>query len=178
MKKLLKIIGLLLLLVIAFVLIGGLFIKKDYHIEREIIINAPKEKVWSHVKSLQAFAKWNPFLEKDPNVKVNFTGQEGAIGSVYEWDGNSDVGKGSQTITVADSSTSSFKSHLHFIKPFEGDAEGYVKLADAGSNTKVSWGFDSKYKYPMNVMTLFMDGMMKEVFDKGLGNLKKIAEAK
>ena len=176
MKKVLKIIGILILLVIAFVLIAGIFIKKDYHLERSITINAPKEKVWGHVNSLQQFSKWNPFLEKDPNAKTSFEGTPGAIGSVYSWDGNSDVGKGSQTLVSLDSA-SSVKSHLHFIKPFEGEADAFLSLTDAGTGTKVTWGFDSKYKYPMNVMTLFMDGMMEKVFDKGLAKLKAQAEA-
>ena len=177
-KTILKIIGILILLLLAFVFIGGLFIKKDYHLERSITINAPREKVWGHVNSLQKFATWNPFVEKDPNVKTSFEGTEGTPGSVYKWDGNSKVGQGTQTITSIDSA-SSVKSHLHFIKPMEGQADAFLNLADAGNgSTTVTWGFDSKYKYPLNVMTLFMDGMMENTFDKGLNKLKKIAESK
>jgi len=177
MKKVLKIIGILILLVIAFVLIAGIFIKKDYHLEKDIVINAPREKVWAHVNTLRQFSTWNPFVEKDPNVKTSYEGVEGTVGSKYSWDGNSDVGKGTQTITAIDSA-SSVKSHLHFIKPMEGEAEAYLNLSDAGNGaTKVTWGFDSRYKYPMNVMTLFMGGMMGDMFNKGLGKLKTLSEA-
>lgn len=177
MKKVLKIIGILILLLIAFVLIAGLFIKKEYHLEKSITINASREKVWSHVNSLQDFSTWNPFIDKDPNVKTSFQGIEGTVGSVYNWEGNSDVGQGNQTITSIDSA-SSVKSHLNFIKPFKGEADAFVNLSDEGSGTKVTWGYDSKYTYPTNVMTLFMDGMMGDLFNKGLGKLKVISETK
>ncbi|CAN5850209.1 K(+)-transporting ATPase subunit F [soil metagenome] len=177
MKKILKIIGILILLLIVFVLIAGIFIKKEYHLEKAIVIKAPREKLWSHVNSLRHFTTWSPFVEKDPNARLTYEGMDGVVGSKYSWDGNSSVGSGTQILTGIDSA-SSVKSHLHFIKPMEGEAESYLNISDAGNgSTKVSWGFDSKYKYPMNVMTLFMDGMMGDMFNKGLTKLKTLSEA-
>ena len=54
MKKVLKIIGVILLLAVAFVLIAGIFVPKTYHLEKDITINAPADKVWNHVNTLQA----------------------------------------------------------------------------------------------------------------------------
>lgn len=178
MKKVLKIIGILLLALIAFVLIAGLFVKKDYHLDRTITINAPKDSVWHYVHSLQQMEKWSPWLEADPNVKVSYEGAEGAVGSVYRWEGNSDIGKGNQTITKT-SPNDSINSHVHFIKPFSGDADVYIKLNGDSTKTTVNWGFDTRYKYPMNVMLLFinMDKMMGEKYDAGLAKLKKLAES-
>ena len=178
MKKFFKIIGIILLLAIIFVLVAGLFVSKTYHFETAITINAPKEKVWDHVNTLNRFQQWNPFLEKDPNCKVSYEGQEGAIGSVYSWKGNKEVGSGSQTLTKLEA-PNRVETHLHFIEPFSGEADAYVNLADEGSGTKVTWGFDTKYPYPMNVMQLFviMDDMMGKDFNHGLAKLKTISEA-
>lgn len=177
MKKFLKILGLIVLAIILFVLISGLFVDKDYHIEKEITINAPREKVWSHVSSFSEMAKWNPFTEKDPNIKTSVSGTDGTVGAVYHWDGNKDVGAGEQTITKLDPNNR-VETHLHFIKPFEGEADAFLNLSDTASGTKVTWGFDTHYKYPMNVMLLFidMDEMMGKEYNKGLANLKAIAE--
>ena len=41
-------IGLFLLLIVA--LIAGLFMKKDYHIERNVTIDAQKDKVFDYIK--------------------------------------------------------------------------------------------------------------------------------
>lgn len=179
MKKFLKIIGVLLLLAIAFVLIAGLIVKKDYHIDRSITINAPKDSVWAFVNSLQKMEKWSPWLDKDSTAKTSHEGQEGAVGSIYRWDGNKDVGKGNQTITKTEA-PGNIESHINFIKPFSGEADVYMHLSDTTGGTKVTWGFDTKYKYPMNVMQLFvnMDKMMGEQYDKGLSRLKALAEKK
>lgn len=178
MKKILKIIGVIILLVIAFVLIAGLFVSKTCHMERDITINAPREKVWNHVSSLRAMEKWNPWREKDPNIKADFEGQDGAVGSVYKWSGNKDVGSGSQTITKLEHSER-VETHLHFIEPFEGEADAFTLLVDAGNGTKVTWGFDTKYAYPMNTMLLFVniDEMMGEDYNKGLAKLKALCES-
>ena len=52
-----------------------------------------------------------------------------------------------------------------------------TEAVDAGS-TRVTWGFESKMNYPMNIMKLFMN--MKEMIGKdfliGLANLKRILE--
>lgn len=178
MKKILKIIGGILVLLIAFVLIAGIFVSKTFHIDKTVTINAPIEKVWSNVNSLQNMVKWSPWLDADPNVKTSFEGQEGAIGSSYKWNGNKDVGSGIQTITKIEQ-PKRIDSRLHFIEPFEGEADTYVALINDGSGTKATWSFDSKYKYPMNVMQLFidMDDMIGKQFDKGLGKLKSLSES-
>jgi len=178
MKRVLKIIAAILILAIVFLLIAGIFVPKSYHLEQDITINASREKIWSHVNSLQQLEKWSPWAEKDPAMKVTFEGQEGTVGSVYKWEGNKDVGEGTQTITGVEPARN-LKTHLHFIEPFEGEADAFIKLADASNATKVTWGFDTRYSYPMNVMQLFvnMDEMMGKEYRAGLTKLKQICES-
>lgn len=177
MKRFFKIVGIVILSLIVLVLIAGLIAPKKYHIEREITINAPREKVWQHVSSLAECHKWNPWSEEDPNIKVNFEGQQGTVGSAYSWESDK-VGVGKQTLTRLDQ-PSRVESQIHFIKPFDGNADIFINLQEAGGGTKVTWGFDTKYAYPMNVMLLIMpmDKMMSESYDKGLNNLKRISES-
>jgi len=178
MKKFLKVIGIILLLIIAFVLIAGIFVSKTYHIEKDITINASRDTVWNNLSSLRAMMKWSPWTDADPNVQVTYEGQEGAVGSLYRWKGNKQVGSGNQTITKIDK-PSRIETHLNFIEPFSGEADAYLNLGDAGNGTKVTWGFDTKYPYPMNVMTLFinMDEMMGKQYNTGLERLKKLSES-
>lgn len=178
MKKILKFIGIILLLLIAFVLISGLFVPKTYRMEKSILINAPREKVWSNVNSLQKLAAWSPWAVKDPNMKVQFEGKEGAVGSMYKWEGNKNVGAGSQSISRIDV-PNQLETKLHFIKPFEGNADAFINLKDSANGTKASWGFQTRYAYPMNVMLLFvnMDEMMGKEYHAGLTKLKRISES-
>lgn len=177
MKKFLKIIGIGIITIIAIVLITALFAPKTLHLEREITINAPKEKVWGNVNSLHALHTWSPWVEPDPNIKITYEGQDGTVGAVYKWIGNDDVGQGEQTITKIDA-PNSIGSHVHFIKPFEGQADAFINLSEAGSATKVTWGFNSKYSYPMNIVLLMnMDKMIGDTYSKGLNKLKTMCEA-
>ena len=179
MKKILKIVGAILLLLVAFVLIAGLFAAKDYHFETGITINAPKEKVWQYTGSLHGMEQWSPFIEGDPNIQLSFEGRDSAVGAIYKWKGNKKVGSGSQTISKIDP-LNRMDTHLHFIEPFEGEADAYLKLSEEGNTTRVAWGFNTRYAYPMNVMLLFMnmDKMMGEPFNKGLAKLKQLSEAR
>jgi len=179
MKKALKIIGILLLLFIVFVLIAGLFMSTSYHFQKEIVINAPKEKVWNLVNNFHGHDKWSPWKDGDPDIQVSYEGQDGTEGAVYKWKGNKEVGSGEQTITKLEP-MSRVNTHIHFIEPFAGEADAFIMLDDAGnSNTKVTWGFDTHYAYPKNTMLLFvnMDKMMGEQYNKGLNRLKNIAES-
>lgn len=178
MKKILKILGILILVVVAFVLIAGLFISKNYHFQQDVSINAPQEKVWGYVSDLRQMDKWSPWKEKDPNIQLSYQGQDGSVGSTYSWKGNKQVGSGSQTITKLDA-PKRVDTHLHFIEPFEGQADAFIALDGANNSTKVTWGFDTRYPYPMNVMQLFvnMDKEMGAEFNSGLTKLKALCEA-
>ncbi|WP_153800286.1 SRPBCC family protein [Foetidibacter luteolus] len=177
MKKVLKVIGIIVLALIIFVLIAGLFVSKDYHLEKNITINAPREKVWGLVNSFEQMDKWNPWKDPDPNIQISYEGQQGTVGSVYKWEGNNDVGAGNQTFTKLEP-MSRTESHINFIKPFKGEADVFLQLDEVSGGTKVNWGFDTRYSYPMNTMLLFidMDKMMGEKYDTGLARLKKLAE--
>ena len=63
MKKFLKILGILVLLLIAYVLIGGLLIPKSFHLERSTSVKAPKHVIWQNVSMFSNFRKWSPWNE-------------------------------------------------------------------------------------------------------------------
>ncbi|MBG9377852.1 SRPBCC family protein [Panacibacter sp. DH6] len=177
MKKFLKILLIAIVSIVAIVLIAALFAPKELHIERDVTINAPKEKVWSNVGSLHGMHSWSPWIEADPAINITYEGNDGTPGAIYKWKGNSDVGEGEQTITKTDA-PNSINTHVHFIKPFEGEADASIVLEDAGNSTKATWTFDSKYAYPMNVMLLLsMDDMIGDTYSKGLNKLKTMCEA-
>ena len=178
MKKVLKVIGILLLVIIAFLLIAAIFLPKTVHLEKEITINASPEKIWPLVNNFKNHTKWSPFIKKDPNVVLSYEGRDATVGSVYAWKGNKEVGSGRQTMTKLDEPRR-VESHLHFIEPFEGEAQAFMILTPTGQSTKTVWGFDSKYPYPMNAMLMFMDmdAMLGKDYNEGLANLKQLAES-
>lgn len=177
MKKVLKVIGVIIGAFIAFVLIAGLFVSKDFHYETSIAINAPIEKVWDQVSNLNNHANWSPWEKKDPNMVKTFSGTPGTVGSVMSWKGNKDVGIGSQTITSLTPMTD-VQTLMKFKEPFETESTAFFKLLQGKDGVQITWGFDSKYPYPFNVSQLLFD--MKKMMDKdfvpGLQKLKTVCE--
>lgn len=177
-----RIVKKLLLFVLAIVVIlmvAGLFVKKDYALEREIVINKPEAEVFNYirmVKNQDNFSVWN---KKDPKAKKEYKGTDGQVGFVYSWDSeNKEVGKGEQEIIkIVENERIDLK--LRFKEPFEAEDNAYFVTEDISPNqTKVKWGFKGHLDYPKNLFLLMMD-MDKELggsLDTGLSDLKKILE--
>ena len=66
--------------------IGLFFIKKDYQIEREIVINQPKTEVFNYIKSLRNQDNFSKWATMDPNMKKVYTGTDGTPGFISFWD--------------------------------------------------------------------------------------------
>ncbi|MGN7705972.1 SRPBCC family protein [Chryseobacterium sp. 22543] len=173
MKTLLKIIGAIIALIIIYAVIAMLAFSKDYHYEKSIVINAPKDKVWQHTNSLKAYNTWDPFSKEIKNFSVTYSGAGDQIGDSYHWTG--DDSEGEQSITEI-TPNEKLGTQLHFIKPFEGMAKSNIVLTPEGSGTKVTWMIDNELNTMMKIMKPMMDSNMDKMFGQGLGDLKKLAE--
>ena len=163
---------------LAIILIIAFFVSKDFHFEKSVTINKPIEQVWQHTNSLSALDKWSPWAAYDQNVKKQILGKDGTVGAKATWDSEVEkVGKGSQTITKIEVPTL-LATKLVFIKPYENEVDGFVKLKSDGQKTIVSWGIDSKMPYPYNIMNLILDTEenIGKDFTSGLNKLKIICE--
>lgn len=178
MKKVLKIIGVIILLIIAIVLIGGLFTAKKYHFEKSISINASQSVVWPYIGYLQATTKWMPWMKMDPNIQSGIEGTDGTPGAKYWWKGNDKVGEGNMVINSVNPPQQTVID-LHFIKPFDSKAITTLSAQNEGNGTKVTWSMDGSNPYPLNFISkvIFnMDAMLDKDFGTGLSNLKAMCE--
>lgn len=175
--KILKRIGLGLLILIALIFIVGLFLPKETHLTREVTIAKPRNEVFAYVRDIRNqdhYAKWN--LE-DPNMAKSYRGTAGTPGFVAAWDSKK-VGKGEQEITKV-TEGERVDMELRFERPMKSTANSFMTTSDAGANqTKVVWGYDAHSNYPMNIMSFFMKGMLGSAFQTGLNNMKKNLESK
>ena len=92
-RILLGIAGILVLL-----LITAVFMRKEYSVHREIVINVPTEKVFNYIKQLKNQDYYNKWVMVDPAKKSEFKGNDGTVGFIYGWNGNKDVGEGEEEI--------------------------------------------------------------------------------
>lgn len=175
LKKILFII----LVLIAIPLVVALFLPKDYSVEREIIINKPKQEVFEYVKYLKNQDNYSKWASMDPNMKKTYSGTDGTVGFVSAWESeNDDVGSGEQEIIkIQEGERIDFE--LRFKEPFESTSPAFMTTESVAENkTKVTWGFSGHMNYPMNLMMLFMDfeKMIGDDLESGLSNLKSEME--
>jgi hypothetical protein len=85
MKILIGIIIVLVGVIVLFLIIG-LFVKKDYSVGKEIVVNKPKTAVFEYLKFLKNQNKFSVWASMDPNMKIVFKGTDGTVGFVSAWD--------------------------------------------------------------------------------------------
>jgi effector-binding domain-containing protein len=174
--KALKIVGIVMLGLVALILIAGLIAPKSYQVERAVSIGAPKSMVFRHIQYWKNWQAWSPWASMDSTMKVTFEGVDGTEGSAYKWTG---VKTGVGIITnsgVKPAETLYYR--MRFIKPWKAEADGYIGVATEGEKTAVTWRFTGRSPYPWNALTLFMnmDKALGGDFEKGLGLMKNICE--
>ncbi|EMY77812.1 polyketide cyclase/dehydrase and lipid transport [Leptospira weilii serovar Ranarum str. ICFT] len=150
-----------------------------FRYERTLSMNAQPEKVYALINDYHNWASWSPWEKLDPSMKRSYSGTASGVGTVYEWEGNSDVGKGRMEI-IESNSPSKVTMKLDFLDPFEAHNMAEFTLSHKDGATHVTWAMYGPNALISKVMGLFydMDRMIGTDFEKGLNNLKTIAEGK
>ena len=175
-KKVLLVLGFLL----ALPLITTLFVRQDYKVETQVVIDQPVQLVFDYIRFLGNQDSFSVWAGLDPNMQKSYRGVDGTVGFVSAWQSdNPDVGSGEQEIkAIAEAKRIDFE--LRFYQPFAAVSPAYMTTeAIAPQQTRVSWGFAGHMSYPMNLMLLFMDveSIIAADLQQGLDNLKLILEA-
>lgn len=148
-----------------------------FSIQRSASIKAPPENIFALIDDFHRWNLWSPYEKRDPAMQRSFSGAANGKGSVYEWDGNNNVGKGRMEITDT-SRPSKIVIKLDFMRPFEGHNTAVFAIDTKGDTADVTWAMDGPMNYIVKVMSIFfnMDKMIGDDFAIGLANLKTIAE--
>ena len=143
---------------------------------REIFIEAPPETVHDILDDFHLWSGWSPWEEMDPDLKRTFTGPEKGVGSQYAWEGNNKVGTGS--MEIEESTPERIRIDLQFVKPFKASNKTIFELRPEGGGTRVVWTMTGE-RNPLMALAgkLFFDKAIGKDFEKGLGNLKVLAES-
>lgn len=176
--KVVKIVGLVLLVLVIVFLILGIVVPGDYLVEREITIDAPPELVFQHVKYWKNWHEWSPWAERDSTMEVTVEGEDGKPNSVYRWRGDPDITGSGEMIASGIEENEDFTYQLYFKQPWESQSNGYTRLIPSMDGTTVVWGFEGVDPFPWNVVMLFMniDSMVGPDFERGLELLKEVCE--
>lgn len=149
-----------------------------FSVTRTLSIKAPPAIIFPLIDDLSAFNTWNPFAKQDPAGKVIYRGPARGKGAAHDWDGNRHAGKGS--IEITDSlPPSKIVMRLDMIKPMQAHNRVEFTLEPKGDATSVTWAMSGGQPLLAKVMTVFIDcdRMVGSQFEKGLADLKALAEA-
>jgi carbon monoxide dehydrogenase subunit G len=149
----------------------------DLRMERSTTIAAPQAAVFAQVNDFHKWDAWSPWKDLDPNAKIGFEGPPDGQGAVMTWSGNAQVGEGKMTLTES-RPNEMIKTTVEMIKPMEGSSTAEFTFKPDGDQTVVTWTTAAHHNFLQKALCLIMNGkkMMTELMDKGLAQLKTVAE--
>jgi uncharacterized protein YndB with AHSA1/START domain len=177
MRKILTIVGAVVLASIAAILVYAATKPDSFRVERSTAMNAPPEKIFPYIDGLKRWTAWSPYEGRDPAMKRAYSGAESGKGAVYEWDGNDNVGKGRMEI-VDSTPPHRVVIKLDFLKPFEGHNMAELTVEPKDGQTIVTWAMYGPSPFMTKLIGTFMDmdDMIGRDFAAGLAKLKTVVE--
>jgi hypothetical protein len=162
--------------IIILLLLLGLFMRKEHYVKRQIIINAPLQKVFDFLRLLKNQEKYNKWAKADPNRKEEFKGTDGTVGFIQSWSGNKSAGQGEKEIMNIIEGEK-IETEIRFVKPMATTATVTMETeAMAKNQTKVYLINSGNLKYPLNIMIPVFEKMFAKDMDVSLATLKNILE--
>ena len=162
--------------IIALLLIMALFMKKTHYVKREIIINAPLQKVFDFLRLLKNQDQFNKWAKADPDRNRECQGTDGTVGFIIAWKGNKKAGEGEKGImNIMEGKR--IETQIRFVKPMATTANVIMETESLpGNQTKVSLINSGTLKYPMNLFIPIAEKKFPKDMDTSLSTLKEILE--
>ncbi len=169
-----KVILIIVALIVLF-LIVGVILPAEYSVERSITIEAPVETVFDQVNDLEKNRNWSPWEENDPTAEFEYGPVVVGVGAYYDWRGD-EVGTGRMTITGVEPNRR-VDTDLAF-----GDhttANASFSFDETARGVEATWRVSGDYGNNLlaRYFGLIVKGVIEENFERGLANLKRVAEA-
>ena len=162
---------------IALLLIIAVFSRKKHYVRREIIINAPLQKVFIFLQLLKNQEQFNQWATADKNTrKEEFKGTDGTVGFIYAWKGGRMAGEGEKEIKNIIEGKK-IETEIRFVKPMRVSAAVIMETESLSyDQTKVYMTNTGELKYPLNIMIPMFEKNFGRDMNKSLSTLKNILE--
>jgi hypothetical protein len=152
--------------------------RNTFRVERSIAISAPADRIYQEIVDFHRWTAWSPWEGLDPNLRRRYEGPDSGVGAIYAWEGTRKVGTGRMEIVNASAPTN-LTINLDFLKPFKAHNQAHFSLAEGAGVTKVTWAMTGPKTLGTRIMSIFtsMDKLVGRDFEKGLAQLKSVAES-
>jgi hypothetical protein len=162
--------------ILALLLIIALFLKRVHYVKRDIVIEAPRQKVFDFLRMLGNQEKFNKHAMVSPDRIKEFRGNDGTEGYVYAWKGDKGAGEGEKEIRKIIEGKR-IESEIRFVKPMR--AVGHIIMETESLSdyqTRVTWSNSGKLNYPLNIMIPMIEKNVGKDMETSLVTLKEILE--
>jgi effector-binding domain-containing protein len=173
--RVLKFLGITLLVLIVFLLFIGIFLPDTRQINQSIVMKAKPEVVFRQVNSLKNWKNWGPFELSDPSMKSVYSGPETGAGAKHTW---TSANKGQGSMLILQSEPYKFiQSQLEMGS--SGKAFDEWTFTQKGDSVEVNWTVKvHSLSYPFGkYFGAFLGSIMQPMQDKGLKKLKEVVES-
>lgn len=167
----------ILVILFALVLLYAIFIKKEYKVERIVIIDQPVGRVFDYIRYQQHQHNYNKWWMADPTAKISLLGKDGTVGCIAYWDSeNKQLGKGAQEIKSIEVNHR-IDYEIRFEKPFVNVAQVYMITEPITDEiTRFKWVFLGKNTFPLMLMNPIIDKILGKELESSARKLKEILE--
>jgi Polyketide cyclase / dehydrase and lipid transport len=150
----------------------------QFRVARTAIVSAAAPDVFKHVNDFRSWEAWSPWAKLDPGAKATFEGPAAGQGAVFAWSGNDKIGEGRMTLTES-RPAELVKIEVDFVKPFAGTSTSQFDFKPEGNQTAITWSMYGHQNFIAKAMCMFvsMDKMLGGDMEKGLAQMKSVAEA-
>lgn len=147
----------------------------NFHYERSLVIQASPEKIFPYLHDFKLGAQWNPYDQKDPQMKRIYSGPAVGPGSLMAFEGNNDVGSGKLEI-VREVPNQLVEIRLSMLKPFQGISSIVYSLNVENTGTRMTWSMSGENGFLSKLVSVFIDceKMVAGDFEVGLKNLERV----
>lgn len=154
---------------------GGLLLKPNFSVTRQVEVQAPADKLYALVADPREWKRWSVWNQRDPAMQITYSGPASGAGAVWAWKSKTE-GDGKMTFTAADPGRR--VAYDLYFPDFGTTSAGELIFTAEGNGTRVSWtmngdmGSNPLYHW----FALFGDRLIGPDFEAGLARLKALGE--
>ena len=165
-----------LLIVAALVVIVGVLLPSQGHIERSIEVSSPLRQIYDSVNTLRRFPEWSPERRLDPMLRMEYSGPRTGVGAKVSYSGNESVGDGSLTIVSSDEDS---QVKMDVENNFVGENKTYtitLNPSESGKTTRIVWAYDVDYGWNLlwRYAGLYIHGKPDATIQTAVGNMSNM----
>ena len=172
--KALKIIGIVLVSLLAIVVVVGFLQPAAYHAEATIISKADPSTLYNHVNDITKRTQWSPWESMDTSMHVALGEVTEGVGASYSWESeNSGTGRLEYIECVPNERV---RAELYFQESGEPSIGMFIFIA-VEDGTRVTWTLDGDAGSNPFLRLQFaaMQGFLEQIFLTGLTRLDSMA---